>query len=103
MPEEHRDDAGRGWIAFIHDGYSASIQGSTADPTIYDDGVDGVTLAEALAWARSRTDWVVVRPQWDPGVHYWAGVGPVPANVELGQDEVPVLPEEGPGRRAGRP
>ena len=94
VSEEHRDAEGRAWVAWIHDGYSASIQGGTADPTIYDEGIDGVTLAEALAWARSRTDWVVVRPRWDPGVHYWAGVGPVPENHELGQDHVPVLSDE---------
>ena len=94
MAEEHRDDNGRAWIAWIYDGYSASLQGGVADPTIYDPGVDGVSLADALGWARARTQWVIVRPRWDPGVHYWAGVGPLPELHELGQDIVPVLPED---------
>jgi hypothetical protein len=33
------------------------------------------TLDEALAWAGSRTDSVVVRPWWDQSRYYWAGVG----------------------------
>ena len=57
--EEHRDDTGRAWIAWIHDGYAASLQGGAADPTIYeqgigpaqDDGLSAVTLTEALSWA----------------------------------------------------
>lgn len=91
--EEHRDDNGRAWIAWIDDGYSASLQGGLADPTIYDPGLDGVTLVQALEWARARTDWIIVRPEWDPGVHYWAGVGPIPEFHELGQDVVPILRE----------
>jgi hypothetical protein len=31
------------------------------------------TLDEALAWAASRTDSVVVRPWWDQSRYYWAG------------------------------
>jgi len=91
---EHRDDNGRAWIAWINDDYHVSLQGGLADPAIYDDGLEGVTLPEALAWARERTQWVIVRPRWDPGVHYWAGVGPVPDQHELGQDVVPVLPPD---------
>jgi hypothetical protein len=91
--DEHRDDSGRAWIAWIDDGYSASLQGGLADPTIYDPGIDGVTLVQALEWARARTDWIIVRPEWDPGVHYWAGVGPIPKFHELGQDVVPILRE----------
>ena len=97
--EEHRDDTGRAWIAWIHDGYAASLQGGAADPTIYeqgigpaqDDGLSAVTLTEALSWALARTEWVIVRPRWDPEVHYWAGHGPVPDIPELEQDEIPVL------------
>jgi hypothetical protein len=37
--------------------------------------------------------WVIVRPEWDSAVHYWAGVGPIPEFHELGQDRVPILPE----------
>lgn len=96
---ERRDDNGRAWIAWIYDGYAASLQGGTADPTIYDEGIgsskaDGtpVTLGEALEWALARTDWVIVRPRWDPSVHYWAGRGPAPRIPELEQeDEIPVL------------
>lgn len=82
----------------MYDGYSASLQGGTADSTIYDAGIDGVTLAEALAWARAQTDWVVVRPRWDSAVHYWAGGGPVPERHGLGQDFVPVLPDDADSR-----
>jgi len=93
--EEHRDDNGRAWIAWTYDGYAASLQGGSADPTIYDEGIgpckdDGitpVTLSEALAWALARTDWVIVRPRWDQAVHDWAGRGPVPYVPELEQDE----------------
>jgi len=101
--EEHRDDNGRAWIAWTHDGYAVSLQGGTADPTIYDEGIgpckdDGitpVTPSEALTWALARTDWVVVRPEWNQAVHYWAGRGPVPYVPELEQDEVPVLELDG--------
>ncbi len=32
-------------------------------------------LAAVLAWARERTDSIVVRPARDEGTHYWAGRG----------------------------
>jgi len=99
VTEEHRDDNGRAWIAWVDDdGYSASLQGGLADPDIYDPGIDGASLSEALAWARARTEWVIVRPEWDSGVHYWAGVGPIPESLELGQDLVPILPEDADSR-----
>ena len=98
VAEEHRDDTGRAWIAWMDAGYSASLQGGLADPSIYEPGIDGVTLSAALAWARVRTQWVIVRPEWDPGVHYWAGVGPIPEFHELGQDVVPILSEDAESR-----
>ena len=38
-------------------------------------------LAEALALSHSRTSWVMVRPESDPGRYYWAGDGPCPLDV----------------------
>ena len=41
----------------------------------YEDGPAFTDLRDALAWARRRTDAVVVRPAWDENTHYWAGQG----------------------------
>lgn len=34
------------------------------------------SLDDALAWARASANEVIVRPSWDPLVHYTATVGP---------------------------
>jgi hypothetical protein len=39
------------------------------------DGVSFSSLDEALAWARAAAKEVIVRPTWDPLVHYTATVG----------------------------
>jgi hypothetical protein len=59
-------------------GYECSWQPYTdeADNDLYEDGPRFTELADALAWARRRTDWITVRPKWDSGTHYWAGRGP---------------------------
>ena len=41
-----------------------------------EDGPYTTSLRDALAWARDRTDAVVVRPAWDEGTSYWAGLQP---------------------------
>lgn len=41
-----------------------------------EDGPYTTSLRDALAWARDRTDAVVVRPAWDQGTSYWAGPQP---------------------------
>lgn len=33
-------------------------------------------LSEALEWARTRAPSVIVRPWWDDGTEYWAGIHP---------------------------
>lgn len=87
---ETRDDNGRAWIAWTFDAYQASLQGGTADPSIFDPGIMTESLGEALAWARARTRWIMIRPRWDLGTYYWAGPGPVPEAHEVGQDVVPI-------------
>lgn len=94
MAEENRDDNGRGWIAWGFDAYDASLQAGSRSPDVYDPGIVTTSLAEALAWARARTDWVLVRPRWDDGTYYWAGIGPVPEHHELDQAVVPILEAE---------
>ncbi len=94
VTEDHRDDNGRGWIAWTFDAYEASLQAGSRSPDIYDPGIVTTSLAEALAWTRARTDWVLVRPRWDEGTYYWAGVGPVPEHHELNQAVVPILESE---------
>jgi hypothetical protein len=91
MTAETRDETGRAWISWTFDAYDASLQGGTADPTIYDEGIVTESLAEALDWARARTRWIMVRPPWDLGTYYWAGTGPVPEHHELNQGVVPIL------------
>ncbi len=89
---ETRDDNGRAWIAWTFDTYEASLQSGTANPDINDAGILTPSLAEALEWARARTEWVMVRPQWDDsGTYYWAGSGPVPERHGVSQVAVPVL------------
>jgi hypothetical protein len=94
VAEEHRDDRGRGWIAWTFDAYEASLQGGSLNPQINDPGIVTASLDEALAWARARTDWVMVRPRRDNGTYYWAGVGPVPERHEIGQAVVPIWDSE---------
>lgn len=42
---------------------------------LYEDGPNFPSLAEALTWASRRTENIVVRPAWDPGVYHRAGTG----------------------------
>lgn len=76
----------------MFDDYGASIQASSADSSIYEEGINTPDLGEALRWVRQRTSWILVRPAWDQGVHYWAGEGAVPGDLDTGQPHVPTLP-----------
>ena len=58
------------WQPYTDDG------DNSPDHDLYEDGPQFERLPDALAWARRRTDWITVRPEWDPGTHYWAGLGP---------------------------
>lgn len=105
MPDVGEGRRGRAWIAWMdlppppwdpnfprHPPYYAvSLQGPPEDPDLFEDGGQVPTLAEALAWARARTDWIVVRPQWDPATSYWAGTGSAPLSHGT---PLPVLPAE---------
>jgi hypothetical protein len=79
--------AGRVWIAWwfarrpqdavTHPPhYLCHWEGLADDGGLLENGPDLEDLHDALAWARRRSDDIVVRPSWDPGVHYWAGQGP---------------------------
>jgi hypothetical protein len=90
VAEDHRDANGRGWIAWTFDAYEASLQPGSRSPDINDPGIVTPSLAEALAWARARTDWVMLRPRRDNGTYYWAGIGPVPEQHGTNQAIVPI-------------
>jgi hypothetical protein len=58
------------------DRYHCSLQplGANSDPLA--DGPATATLAEALEWARRQSpEYILVRPEWDPGQHYVATDG----------------------------
>ncbi len=97
--ENARPAKGRAWIAWLppewagagweNGCYLASLQ-DTPDNT--DANLETGDLQEALDWARTRADWVMVRPAWDPDVHYWAGVGAVPDDPDTTDDQLVMLP-----------
>ena len=97
--DDERRAKGRAWIAWLPPGwagvewdkgcYLASLQFTPDDA---DANLQTTDLQEALDWARARTDWVMVRPAWDPDVHYWAGSGTVPDAPETSDDQVAILP-----------
>ena len=84
-------------------GYECSWQPYTddgddsPDHDLYEDGPRFEALTDALEWAQRRTDWITVRPEWDPGVHYWAGRGPTM------EGEPPLTPPPGLGYRVHAP
>jgi hypothetical protein len=64
------------------------------------------TLDEALAWARRRSESIIVAPSWDPGVHYWAGAGAAPPRLAALPPEgrrVPPAPTIEPAQRSRDP
>ena len=56
-------------------GYVVAWVSERGDEDWCEDGPGFDDLRDALAWARARTDAVVVRPAWDEGTYYWAGHG----------------------------
>jgi hypothetical protein len=50
------------------------------------------TLQEALGVALARTDWVMVRPDWDNSQYYWAGSGERPDDGWMSGRTIPRLP-----------
>jgi hypothetical protein len=58
--------------------YDVSLQGGSDASDAHELGPMFTELADALVWAKDRTGWIVVRPEWDPGTQYWAGIGPAP-------------------------
>ena len=56
--------------------YWVSWQSNDPGYSWIEDGPYTTSLRDALAWARDRTDAVVVRPAWDQGTSYWAGLQP---------------------------
>ena len=80
---------GRVWIAWwsarrpqdaaVHPShYLCYWEGLADDSGLLENGPNFDDLHDALSWARRRADNVIVRPSWDPDVHYWAGEGPPP-------------------------
>jgi len=62
-------------------GYWVSWQSDRGQGDWCEDGPYCADLRDALAWARARTDAVIVRPAWDENTHYWAGPGHDPRNL----------------------
>ena len=80
--ENDRPANGRAWIAWLPPGWAGAewddgcyLASHQDTPDDADANLETADLQEALDWARARTAWVMVRPAWDPDVHYWAGVG----------------------------
>ncbi len=71
----------RAYIAWmtpkVGTGYAVHVQGAR-----YEMGPEGLDLAGAIGWARGRTTWIVVRPEWDPDNSYWAGDGESPVDPD---------------------
>ncbi len=78
------------WDNADHSGYHLHVENLAGIKPPMEPGPDGLSLADALAWARTRTDWIVVRPEWDPDVSYWGGPGEVP--VDPDGTQLPRLP-----------
>jgi hypothetical protein len=91
-PPARRGRTGTVWIAWSGDdradpdvedpdepGYSVSRQSDGEDDGEDDgwceDGPAFTDLRDAIAWARRRSDAVIVRPEWDENTYYWAGRG----------------------------
>jgi len=62
--------------------YLCYWEGLADDSGALENGPNFDDLHDALTWARRRADNIVVRPSWDPEVHYWAGQGPPPDGLE---------------------
>lgn len=84
---------GRVWIAWwsarrpqdaaVHPPhYLCYWEGLADDSGLLENGPNFDDLHDALTWARRRADNIIVRPSWDPDVHYWAGEGPPPDGLE---------------------
>jgi hypothetical protein len=84
---------GRVWIAWwsarrpqdaaVHPPhYLCYWEGLDDDSGLLENGPNFDDLHDALTWARRRADNIVVRPSWDPDVHYWAVEGPVPDGLK---------------------
>jgi hypothetical protein len=58
-------------------------EGLDEDSGLLENGMEFEKLQDALAWARRRADNIIVRPSWDPDVHYWAGQGSPPDGLKL--------------------
>jgi hypothetical protein len=74
-------DNGPGGPPATQPGYSVSWQSEREGDDWWEDGPAFSELGDALAWARERTDSVIVRPSWDHGTYHWAGSGPDPRNL----------------------
>lgn len=80
----------RAWISWDGDnytGYVAELDEAGKEVGKGEDAPVGPDLADLLAWARVKASRIIVRPAWDPGVHYWAGDGSSP------RDRYPLLPD----------
>jgi hypothetical protein len=62
--------------------YLCYWEGLADDSGLLENGPNFDDLHDALTWARRRSDNIVVRPSWDPDVHYWAGQGPPPDGLK---------------------
>jgi hypothetical protein len=47
-------------------------------PTVLEHCPSSPDATEVVEWGHARTPVVVIRPESDPGRHYWAGLGPRP-------------------------
>jgi hypothetical protein len=56
-------------------------------PRNLEDIPESTSLPAVLAWGRDRAIRLIVRPEWDPGRSFWAGLGPPP------DEELPKLAE----------
>jgi hypothetical protein len=87
------------WIAWDADTFDGIPHGDRAyDVSFQGPGpaVDNhrvAALDAALALARSRTDWIMVRPAWDSSRYYWAGGGPIPSDHWIVEAEISRLDE----------
>ena len=69
---ERWDQAGGDLVGSVYRGYWDSLPDTA--PAALEEMPRTESIDEAVEWGRKRTSRVLIRPESDPDVYYWAGV-----------------------------